>query len=241
MSATQTLLDVPLTLRQIQEFYSNAAPAYDEMTARYEAKPKRLALQRLARTPGEKHLEVAVGTGTSLAELTTQTGPEGVVGIDLSRAMLNLTRRRLAEVGAKSVPLLLADARHLPFRDASFDSLFNSYMLDLIPTADLAEVLGEFRRVLKTGGRLVLANLTEGEGRDSAFSESWKEGYRADPAKLGGCRPLLASPFLKSAGFVRVRRTYCGRGKSWPTEIITARAPRRTPQALSGPTRFRGQ
>lgn len=241
MSEKQTLLDVPLTRRQIQEFYSNAAPAYDEMTARYEAEPKRLALQRLARTPGEKHLEVAVGTGMSIAELTSQTGPEGVVGIDLSPAMLSLTRRRLAEIGAKSVPLLRADARHLPFRDATFDCLFNSYMLDLIPTADLAQVLGEFRRVLKASGRLVLANLTEGEGQDSAFSQSWKESYRADPARLGGCRPVLAGPFLKSAGFVRVRRTYCGRGKSWPTEIITARAPRRTPQALSGPTRFREQ
>jgi ubiquinone/menaquinone biosynthesis C-methylase UbiE len=241
MSKKQALLDVPLTRRQIEEFYSNAAPAYDEMTARYEAKPKRLALQRLARKPGEKHLEVAVGTGMSLAELTSQTGPGGVVGIDLSPAMLNLARRRLAEAGANSVPLLRADARHLPFRGASFDCLLNSYMLDLIPTADLAQVLGEFRRVLKPCGRLVLANLTEGEGQDSAFSESWKESYRADPARLGGCRPVLASPFVKSAGFVYVRRTYCGRGESWPTEVITARAPRRMPQALPGPTRSRGQ
>jgi ubiquinone/menaquinone biosynthesis C-methylase UbiE len=230
MSEKQSLLDVPLTRRQIEEFYSNAAPAYDEMTARYEEKPKRLALERLDRKPGEKHLEVAVGTGTSIAELTSQTGTEGVVGIDLSPAMLRLTRRRLAEAGAKAVPLLRADARHLPCRDAAFDSLFNSYMLDLIPTADLVQVLGEFRRVLKARGRIVLANLTEGEGQDSAFSESWKESYRADPARLGGCRPVLASPFLRSAGFVQVRRTYCGRGASWPTEIITARTPKRAPR-----------
>ncbi len=225
MVDTDGLLDVPLSRRDIQAFYGNAAPAYDGATAQYEARAKALALDAMARKPGETYLEVAVGTGMSIVEQTRRTGPEGIVGIDLTPGMISLTRERLDAAGADSVPLLLADARLLPFREGAFDCLFNSYMLDLIPTPDIGQIVNEFRRVLKPGGRIVLANLTEGEGDDVAFSESWKARYLEDPVRLGGCRPVLAGAFLRAAGFTEVQRTYCGGSESWPTEVVTARAP----------------
>jgi demethylmenaquinone methyltransferase/2-methoxy-6-polyprenyl-1,4-benzoquinol methylase len=84
--------------------------------------------------------------------------------------MISLARERLDGAGAAPVPVLLADARFLPFRERAFDCLFNSYMLDLIPTPDIGQIVNEFLRVLRPGGRVVLANLTEGEGDDVAFS-----------------------------------------------------------------------
>jgi demethylmenaquinone methyltransferase/2-methoxy-6-polyprenyl-1,4-benzoquinol methylase len=226
MPEPRAILDVPLSRNEIRGFYGAASRQYDDMTARYEAKPKAAALQRMARHPGERYLEVAVGTGVSIVEQVSQTGAEGVVGIDLTRPMVALTRERLAAAGAAQVPLLLADARHLPFSNATFDCLFNSYMLDLIPTAEIPVILAEFRRVLKRGGRLVLANLTEGQGKDAGFSVAWKERFLADPIRLGGCRPVMASDMVKAAGFVRVQRSYIG-GESWPTEIVSAQAGRR--------------
>jgi demethylmenaquinone methyltransferase/2-methoxy-6-polyprenyl-1,4-benzoquinol methylase len=224
MSEVHTPLDVPLTREQIQQFYSMVAPAYDGQTARFEAEPKALAVGKLARKPGERLLEVAVGTGGGMLEVMRASGAEGVVGIDVAPGMLAFTRKRLAEAGIGPVPLLLADARHLPFKAATFDCLFNSYMLDLIPNADTSKVLAEFRRVLKPGGRIVLANLTEGEGEDAAFSEGWKERFQANPLQVGGCRPVLTRPFLESEGFVDIVREYRG-GQSWPTEVVTAKAP----------------
>ena len=99
--------------------------------------------------------------------------------------MVSLARERLDAAGGTPVPLLLADARFLPFRERSFDCLFNSYMLDLIPTLDIGQIVNEFLRTLRPGGRIVLANLTEGEGDDDAFSEDWKARYLKEPVRLG--------------------------------------------------------
>ncbi|MBI5949422.1 MAG: methyltransferase domain-containing protein [Chloroflexi bacterium] len=225
MADTDRLLDVPLGKRQIQAFYGAAAPVYDAATVEFEARAKALALDAMHRKPGERYLEVAVGTGMSIVEQVKRTGPAGIVGIDLTPGMLSLTRERLNAAGASSVPLMLADARFLPFRNGTFDCLFNSYMLDLIPAEDIGQIVSEFRRVLKSGGRIVLANLTEGEGADVAFSEDWKARFLKDPIQVGGCRPVLAGSFLRAAGFTEVQRTYCGGTGSWPTEVVSARAP----------------
>ncbi len=219
------LLEVPLGKRDIQAFYGAAAPAYDGATVEFEARAKALALDAMNRRPGETYLEVAVGTGISIVEQVKRTGAAGVVGIDLTPGMLSMARERLDALGAASVPLLLADARFLPFREGVFECLFNSYMLDLIPAADIGQIVAEFGRVLVPGGHVVLANLTEGEGDDVAFSENWKARYLENPVQLGGCRPVLAGAFLRAAGFGEVERTYCGGSGNWPTEVVTARAP----------------
>lgn len=54
-------------------------------------------------------------------------------------------------------------SRLLPFPDATFDVLYNGYMLDLLGLRDISIALGEFRRTLKPGGRLVLVNMTKAD------------------------------------------------------------------------------
>ena len=130
MPDTQTLLDVPLTRREIQGFYAKAAPVYDEHSAKHKDLPKAKALDTIARTPGEAYLEVAVGTGAGILKQVTSSGSSGVFGVDLPPAMVDTARSRQARRRrhTSSVSLLLADARHLPWTDASFDCLLNSYM-----------------------------------------------------------------------------------------------------------------
>jgi len=225
MPDQEGMLEVVVGKRDIQAFYGSVAPVYDGATVQYEARAKALALEAMARQPGEAYLEVAVGTGISIVEQVKRTGAAGIVGIDLTPGMVALTRQRLDEAGGAAVPLLLADARYLPFQGAAFDCLFNSYMLDLIPGDDISKIVGEFGRVLRPGGHIVLANLTEGEGEDAAFMEDWKTRYLENPIQLGACRPVLAASFLRAAGFAGVQRTYCGGTGSWPTEVVTATAP----------------
>ena len=92
---------------------------------------------------GDRVLEVAVGTGAVIARLCELAGPQGVViGVDIAPQMLSVARRR-----ARGAVLVGADARALPFAICSFDLLWSSYFLDLIPNAELPSVLLEFRKV----------------------------------------------------------------------------------------------
>lgn len=95
-------------------------------------------------------LEVAVGTGRNLPFY-----PAGVVltGVDLSPAMLEIARRRAADLG-RDVTLREADAEALPFEDGAFDTVVCTLGLCGIPNE--ARAIAEMRRVLRPGGTLLL-------------------------------------------------------------------------------------
>jgi ubiquinone/menaquinone biosynthesis C-methylase UbiE len=97
-------------------------------------------------------LEVAVGTGLNLAHYRNDVV---VTGIDLSPAMLDIAHERAAELG-RDVALRQGDAHHVPFDDASFDTVVCTFSLCNIP--DPLQALGEMRRVLRPGGRLILVD-----------------------------------------------------------------------------------
>jgi ubiquinone/menaquinone biosynthesis C-methylase UbiE len=181
---------------------------YDRLGARYdwaepyEGRAKMRALEALDLAPGQQVLDVGVGTGKEHVRIQDAVTPGGrAFGLDLSRAMLDVTRARTV------APLCQADARHLPFPTASLDRLFSVYVLDLIPASDLPGLLAEFRRVLRPGGRMVLASLTEGVNLPSrAFVALWKMAYAVNPIVCGGCRPLELSGLVGEVGFSQVSR-----------------------------------
>jgi ubiquinone/menaquinone biosynthesis C-methylase UbiE len=92
-------------------------------------------------------LEIAVGSGRNLAFY-----PEGtsLTAIEFSPEMLELARRRAAELG-REVDLRLGDAQHLEFADESFDTVVCTLALCTIPDPDKA--VAEAHRVLRPGGR----------------------------------------------------------------------------------------
>jgi ubiquinone/menaquinone biosynthesis C-methylase UbiE len=101
-------------------------------------------------------LELGIGTGINLPLY----GPEArVTGCDASGEMLTWAAHRCASVCAG---LAQADAQYLPFADGSFDAVAAS--LVFCSVADPARGLAEARRVLHTGGRLVLLEHTRGSG-----------------------------------------------------------------------------
>lgn len=97
-------------------------------------------------------LEVAIGTGLNLPFY-----PDDVrlTGIDWSEQMLELARRRAADLGHPAT-LQQTDAHHLPFDDASFDTVVCTFGLCAIP--DHTQALSEMTRVLRPGGRLILVD-----------------------------------------------------------------------------------
>ena len=159
----ERVLEAKRPPEEMSHVYSWLAPVYELWARLAESRPRRRVLKLAAAGPGEDVLEVATGTGVQLVNLARRNPNGHTVGVELADGMLRRTRARLQSAGLDRVELLSGDARDLPFPDAGFDLVVNSYMLDLLPRDEIPRVLGEFRRVLKPDGRLVLSNMTKGE------------------------------------------------------------------------------
>jgi phosphatidylethanolamine/phosphatidyl-N-methylethanolamine N-methyltransferase len=103
--------------------------------------------------PGDRVLEVGVGTGINAALYPRNCS---VTGIDLSRSMLEKASERLARKGCDNVRLLEMDAEHLRFPDDSFDFVYAPYVISVVP--DPVRVVREMRRVCKPGGKFIVLN-----------------------------------------------------------------------------------
>ena len=198
----------------------NALGAGLDRTAPFEALARASALAQLHLSAGQRVLHVGVGTGREHALLAAAVAPRGVViGIDLARTMLRLTREQA------TTPLVEGDAATLPFAAQPFDRLFAAYVLDLLPAPDLPRVLTEFRRVLAPDGRLVLVTLTHGVTPLSrAFVALWRAVYRVRPLVLGGCRPIHLAPLVTTAGFIIEQRMVIVQ-RGFPSEVVVATVP----------------
>jgi ubiquinone/menaquinone biosynthesis C-methylase UbiE len=133
-----------------RQVWDRFAPRYDRQMAFLERVQFRGGREWLGERVRGRVLEVAVGTGRSLPYY-----PAGVTltGVDLSPEMLAIARRRAAGE-SRVVEFVEGDAERLPVDDASFDTVVCALSLCSIP--DPVRAVGEMRRVLVPGGRLLL-------------------------------------------------------------------------------------
>jgi ubiquinone/menaquinone biosynthesis C-methylase UbiE len=108
--------------------------------------------------PGERLLEIGVGTGYYSLDLAEWIGPDGTLELfDLQPKFLDHVMRAAGERGLSNLIPTQGDATALPFEDASVDAVVLTAVLGEIP--DTAAALREIRRVLRPGGRLVVGEL----------------------------------------------------------------------------------
>jgi ubiquinone/menaquinone biosynthesis C-methylase UbiE len=108
--------------------------------------------------PGERLLEIGVGTGYYSCELAEWVGPEGALELfDLQQEFLDHVLRAAGDRGLANLVPTQGDATQLPYEDASVDAVILTAVLGEIP--DGAAALREIRRVLKPDGRLVVGEL----------------------------------------------------------------------------------
>ena len=103
-------------------------------------------------------LDIACGKGTTALFLAREYNCR-VIGIDLSDKMISFCRRRTWEEEVTTgVSFLLGDGENLPFRDSSFDTVISECSLSLLPDKETAA--RDIGRVLKSGGKLVISDIT---------------------------------------------------------------------------------
>jgi len=212
----QEILEARYTHKEIVRKYNWIAPIYDLFGILMESKARQRALKMAAIQNGEKVLEIAFGTGLNFVEILKRNRCGWVNGIDVSMKMLERTKKRISKTGQKNFTLYLCDCRHLPFEDGAFDVLMNQYLLDILPVEDFIPILSEFKRVLKTGGRIVLVNMTKGE---RWVNQIYEEIYKLKPPLLAGCRGVMAQPFLEEIGFKKFQREFVSQ-LGFPSEVV---------------------
>ena len=209
---------------------AQARVAYDRMSLWYDALAEgsegritQEGLRAVDLRPAEAALEIGFGTGHSLVAMAHAVGREGrVVGVDISRGMLEVARDRVRKAGSFGwTALLFAEAARLPFRDGVFDAAFMSYTLELIDTPEIPAVLGECRRVLRRRGRLGVVALAPRPGGVVADLYGW--AHRHFPT-IADCRPIPAARLIEAAGFrlaVREERSMWG----LPVDVVVGERP----------------
>lgn len=151
--------------------------------------------------PGQRVLDVASGRGAVLFPCAERVGQTGVVvGVDLADEMVRVTS---AEATQKRTPaqLQVMDAEQLDFADATFDRVLCGFGIMFFP--DQPRALGEFRRVMKSGGRLAVSTwrVSQASEIETAMTElgmhrAKQPGWITEPDEL--------SKLLTKAGFTNV-------------------------------------
>lgn len=217
------VLRVFQTKEQTRAFYNRISRVYDLLADRSEAPVRRAGLDLLKARTGEKVLEIGCGTGHSLVRLAKAVGPGGrVFGLDLSDQMLRQAKANLVKAGLlERVRLRRGDAVQMPYPNASMDAVFMSFTLELFDTPEIPRVLGECKRVLRTGGRLVVVGMSKAGGRDLLIGVfEWAHKHFPN---FVDCRPIFVREVLQQAGFGIVKVL---KKRMWiPVEIVRASRP----------------
>jgi len=204
----------------VRSMFDRISPVYDAMnrtmTMGLDQRWRRATVAAVVQR-GDSVLDACCGTG-DLAVAAQEAGGS-VIGLDFSERMLERARRKSGEV-----EWVQGDALALPFADGSFDAAtvgFGVRNLD-----DLERGLAELRRVLRSGGRVAILEITKPSGLLAPFYRLWFDGVVPLLGKLlpGGSAytylpasvrrfpgPDELAALLRGAGFEDVRwRTFAG-------------------------------
>jgi phosphatidylethanolamine/phosphatidyl-N-methylethanolamine N-methyltransferase len=131
--------------------YSDLARFYDFFFGRVFVDREHETIEGLNLRPGNRVLEVGVGTGIALGGYPPYAH---VVAIDPSADMLKRAQKRVAENNWGHIELKLGDALNLDFPDNSFDYVTSFHVLTVVP--DPYRMMSEMIRVCKPGGRIAI-------------------------------------------------------------------------------------
>lgn len=155
----------------IKRVFASVAPVYDlmnsVMTMGMVRGWYRFLITKSEIRPGDKILDVGAGTGEITLLSAKKSGPLGmVVGLDLSREMLNIAREKFKKADKKNLPapvfFIQGNALKLPFCDQYFDIVTTGFTLRNV--TDIPGAIREMSRVCKTGGKVICLEISHPPG-----------------------------------------------------------------------------
>ena len=141
-------------IEAVKAAYRRYARIYDVVFGAVLQPGRKAVLDALKLRPGDRVLEVGVGTGISLPLYPRDVR---ITGIDVSSEMLEKARGRVAQRRLENVDALLEmDAEDMTFPAASFDKVVAMYVVSVVPRP--AKLLEELHRVCRPDGEIFLVN-----------------------------------------------------------------------------------
>jgi SAM-dependent methyltransferase len=143
----------------------------------------------------DRWLEAACGPGLIARRLAPMVA--AVEGYDLTPAMVEVARREAAAAGLANVGFEVGDATALPVPDDSFDGAVSRFSIHHIPLP--VRLLTELRRVVRPGGRIVIADtLADADPEAAAWSQEIER--LRDPTHWASLRLTELHVALQRAG-----------------------------------------
>ena len=152
-AATRTLSVAAVESEFVERVYEKLASVYDVLFGPTLHASRVEAIKRIGIHSGDRVLEVGVGTGINAPLYPRDCW---VTGIDISASMLEKAQERVTRQRTHHVHLLQMDAAALDFPDNSFDIVYASYLINVVP--DPVRVAREMHRVCRVGGRIIFLN-----------------------------------------------------------------------------------
>jgi ubiquinone/menaquinone biosynthesis C-methylase UbiE len=152
------------TERRSRDYYQRRAPIYDWanrvaslLRGASDVRERRKTVRHLNLKPGQRVLEVSVGTGSNLPLMAGHLGAgDRVVGLDISPAMLSRCRHKLRSHRVQA-DLVEGEAAHLPFADDAFDVVFHHG--GIAEFGDRRSAIEEMMRVARPGARVAICDV----------------------------------------------------------------------------------
>ncbi len=124
---------------------------------------KERVLEKARIQPDERLLDVGCGTATLLLAAKSRYPTLSAIGIDSDERVLALARKKIQRKGLE-VEVMQARAEALPFDSSSFDVVVSTLIFHHLPTEIKKQAMREIHRVLRSGGRFLLADFAKPQG-----------------------------------------------------------------------------
>ena len=150
--------------QQVSNMFDNIAPYYDFLnrflSLGIDTIWRTKAINTLKESDPKIILDVATGTADVALEITRTLKPEKVIGLDISREMLDVGQKKIERKGKDTIiELQQGDSENLPFEDNTFDAITVAFGVRNFE--NLEKGLAEMQRVLKPEGKLMVLEFSK--------------------------------------------------------------------------------
>lgn len=195
---------------RFRRIYDDWAPFYDLLSrvglyilGVSEYKLRREFIDNLEISGSDRVLATSVGTGSDLPFLARHCD---FYGLDLSAGMLGICQKKMRKLGV-SAELFLGQAEHLPFKDESFDMVYQMGGINFF--SDQERAIREMIRVARNGSKIVIMDETEKVARRLEHIPGIKAWFRHQH------RPIVPPTGLIPEGMEQLEYRELYNGQAW--------------------------